>query len=178
MSDTPLPVYIDARKVFGQPASIRGTIGLQKLERVAACAADASGEATVSLTFRVDDAGRRRIQGRVTARLDLPCQRCLEPVAVDIDEPVDLVLVADEEAARLLDKDFDPWISPDHRIVLADLLDEQLLLGMPLVSLHTSGSCSLGEQYAAQKEVDADEVKSTSEQSSSPFAALADLKLK
>lgn len=176
MSDTPLPVYVDARKVFVNETSVQGIIEVSKLERVAACTADRQGQAEANLAFSIDRAGRRRIKGVAQARLMLVCQRCLEPVATDLTENIDLVLVDDEEAARVLDKEFEPWIAEDHRIVLAALLDEQLLLGMPIVSIHESGPCSERTHYhSAGSDNECQDEQSQGR--SNPFAVLADFKV-
>lgn len=181
MSDTPLPVYVDARKAFGQDASLQGTIGLDKLPRVAACSADGQGrEGTVSasFSFTIDGAGRRRIRGSAATRLMLTCQRCLEPVATDLKEDFDLVLVDSEDAARLLDMEFEPWVSEDNRIVLAELLDEQLLLGLPIVSAHEGDACGQPPIMSSpEQEVQAQDGL-IAEDRPNPFAVLADLKIK
>ncbi len=171
MSDTPLPTYVDARKVFSQNASMRGAVELKKLERVADCVTDDKGAVTAAFDFRLDSAGKRRIRGQVAASVMLTCQRCLEPVAVDLHEEFDLVLVADEEATRSLDKALDPWICADHKIVLARILDEQILLGMPIVSYHQQGPCSQRKGFeAAPEPLEIDDSRV-----GSPFAVLADL---
>ncbi len=176
MSDTPLPTYVDARKAFKQEASVSGFVELCKLVRVAESAVEKDGLIQASLAFVQDSAGRRRIRGRVTGRLTLTCQRCLEPVSVDLGEELDLVLVVDEAAAQELDKEFDPWICGDHRLVLADILDEQLLLGMPIVSFHQAGPCYEGTLAGMQVKDSIDD-SSAAADPSSPFAVLAGLKL-
>ena len=176
MSDTPLPVYVDARKVFASEASVQGTLDVCKLERVAACTADQQGQIRATLDFSVDRAGRRRIRGVAQVQLMLICQRCLEPVATELKEDIDLVLVEDEETARQLDKEFEPWVCEDHRIVLAPLLDEQLLLGMPIVSVHKSGPCSEQHSFKSTGQgVDQQDQEPAS--GNNPFAVLADFKV-
>jgi uncharacterized protein len=110
----------------------------------------------------------------------LVCQRCLEPVAEEIRETVDLVLVPDEAAAEALSTEFDPWITEDHRIFLADLLDEQLLLGMPIVSYHKDGPCSENTRVEVKAEPGTENLgkeEAAEADSSNPFAVLAKLKL-
>ena len=181
MSDTPLPVYVDARKAFGLDASLQGTISLDKLPRVAACSVDqqgGQGEVSARFSFTIDSAGRRRIRGSAATRLMLTCQRCLEPVATDLEEDFDLVLVDSEDAARLLDKEFEPWISEDNRIVLADLLDEQLLLAMPIVSAHEGDSCGQPPIMSSPEPEGELQAGQAQQDRPNPFAVLADLKIK
>jgi len=174
MLTTPLPVYVDARRAFSQEQALSGHISLQNLPRTADCVIDREGQVQVELRFFIDGAGRRRISGCLKAPLTLTCQRCLEPNAIELDEIFDLVLVPDEESAGQLDKEFDPWICADFRIVLADLIDEQILLGMPIVSFHQSGPCCEQSQDADQVGKAVDE--GDSGPAAGPFAVLADLK--
>ncbi len=175
MSSAPLPVYVDARRAFLQEMTVIGHIDLEALPRTRDCVVKGPAQVHVELRFILDSAGRRRISGSLRAPLTLACQRCLEPNAVEIDEIFDLVMVADEAGARTLDQEFDPWICADHRIVLADLVDEQLLLGMPIVSLHQQGPCRDEPLYEAgggqEHGDDADTAEATG-----PFAVLAALK--
>ncbi|MCB1671757.1 MAG: DUF177 domain-containing protein [Pseudomonadales bacterium] len=173
MPETPLPAYVDARKAFSQNASVSGFLELKKLERTAACLADDSGRLQAELHFSTDSGGRRRIGGHLSAVVQLTCQRCLEPVAVDLDEDFDLVLVPDETAAGNLDKEYDPWICADHRIVLAELLDEQILLGMPIVSYHRQGPCAEAERLESGS--DEAQESDVEKRANSPFAVLAEL---
>jgi uncharacterized protein len=176
MSDAPLPVYVDARKVFVNETLVEGSIEVQKLERVAACTADGQGKVRAKLTFSIDRAGRRRIKGSAQSPLMLTCQRCLQPVAVELQEEIELVLVDDEESAQLLDKEFEPWVSEDHRIILADLLDEQLLLGMPIVVYHQHGPCSEKVNHQTGEQ-DAEAQTQELTRQNNPFAVLADFKV-
>ena len=134
----PLPEYVDARKAFNNERMISGYIAVSRLERLCQSLATKDGEVRARFEFVVDSGGRRRIKGHVSGSVWLACQRCLDSAALDLDEQVDLVLVANELEAQALDKTCDPWICDDHRIVLADLIDEQMLLGLPIVYFHES----------------------------------------
>lgn len=175
MSHGPLPEYVDARKAFSPDTSVSGSIGLNRLPRVAACLADDSGQVRASLGFAIDGFGRRRIAGEIHASLPMICQRCLEANQAELVEAVDLVLVNDEAEAQALDKSLEPWLADDYRIVLADLVEEQLLLGMPIVNFHVTGPCSERDHYSTEvEEADRAEEQLTGQQN--PFAVLAKLK--
>ncbi len=176
MSDTPLPVYLDVRKVFSNETTVDGSIEVEKLTRVAACTVDGRGKIRAQLSFSIDQAGRRRIRGSAESRVMLTCQRCLEPVPAELQEDLDLVLVDDEGSAQLLDKQFEPWIAKDGRIVLADLLDEQLLLGMPIVAIHDQGPCSEKSNYQTANQSGEGQDRGEIGQNN-PFAILANYKV-
>lgn len=148
------------------------------MPRAAECLADKAGRVEVEIEFSVDAQGRRRIAGIIEADVSVTCQRCLAATRIGIREPVDLVVVPDEESARAIDADFDPWICQDNRIVLADLVEEQLLLGLPLVSVHESGPCAERTHFFAAPEQAGygGDSKADEAERQNPFAILAALR--
>lgn len=170
MSLSPLPEYVDARKIFSAEGSVSGEIALSRLARVTSCVVTERACITADIRFWVDDFGRKRIAGQVQAQIQVQCQRCLEPLEINVSDTINLVLVADETAAKALEEEFDHWINEDHKIVLAELIDEQLVLALPIVNFHQTGPCSESSAYSAGPEVGS-EAKRVN-----PFAVLASLR--
>ena len=73
-----------------------------------------------------------------------------------------------------LDPQFDPWIGGEYKLVLAELVEEQLILCMPIVNLHENKDCLDNLNYLGN------EIEKTDEQAKlkakSPFAVLKKLK--
>ena len=170
MSDSTLPEYVDARKIFAQRGVVTGSLGLDRLERVLDRLADSQGEAVVTLRFETDDFGRRVITGELSAHVNMICQRCLDPLRVDLEDSIALQVVADEEAAGNVAEPFDPWMCPDFRINLVHLVDEQLALCMPIVSLHDPEKCNASRSFTT------DDSNGPQASGQSPFAVLENLK--
>jgi uncharacterized protein len=177
MSDSPLPGYVDARKIFTQQGTVSGNLRLHRLKRCSASLADQDGEASVWLSFCLDEFGRRRIKGELSARVKVLCQRCLEPLAIQLRDVIDLVLVEDEESALALDKQYEVWVAVDHKIDLLNLIDEQMMLCMPIVSIHESGPCAESAGFSTESPAEATEhEKCTKQRINNPFSKLAELK--
>ena len=68
----------------------------------------------------------------------------------------------------------DPWICEDHKLDLAEMVEEQLILCMPLVSYHDSGDCLSLKNYVSGAHIEEDAASSASKES--PFAVLRSLK--
>lgn len=169
MYDSPLPEYVNARKIFTQGVSLSGYMGLTRLVRLQDCLAGKEADIRAEIRFFVDDFGQRHITGEIEARFSVECQRCLEPLPIELNDAINLVLVADEAAAKSLEKQFDPWILEENKIFLADLIDEQLVLSMPIVNYHQSGPCSERTGYKSG------DGKTEEEGSTNPFSVLASL---
>lgn len=169
MLDSPLPEYVDARKIFDQDGALSGHISLARLERLQQCLAGEESDIKAEISFTKDNFGRKHITGKIEGKLQVECQRCLEPLTITLRDDLNLVVVADEAAAKNLEEQFDPWITEEHKIYLADLIDEQLVLSMPIVNYHQSGPCSEQTGYSSEDD-------NTEEASTKPFAVLASLK--
>jgi uncharacterized protein len=71
------------------------------------------------------------------ARVWRDCQRCLEPVAIDLDLARALRFVADEATAEALDaQSEDDVLALPRSLDLHSLLEDELLLALPLVPMH------------------------------------------
>jgi len=165
-----LPQLIDPRKFADQGVQIEGQTSIGNLPRLAEYRDSDQQMVSASLQFGRDEDDRRRVTGHVSASLSLPCQRCLEPVTYQIDARVDLVMVWDEEQMKALPEHLDPMMISEDKVPLAELLEEELLLALPLVALHDTCPTSLVREHA-QTDADAGAVKPDN-----PFAVLAKLK--
>lgn len=105
------------------------------------------------------------------ARIWRDCQRCLEPVALDLEIARALRFVADEATAEALDADSeDDVLALPRRLDLHDLIEDELLLALPVVPMH--GICPHDLLISAGTPVD--EVEP--ELAKNPFAVLSNLK--
>ena len=174
MSDSLLPTYVDTRKVFLQQEEISGSVALENLPRFADSLADNRGVVNVELQFSTNESNLRLIKGHISARVKVACQRCLDPLAVELEDEISLVLFEEDRIAVELDPQFDPWIGGEYKLVLAELVEEQLILCMPTVNLHENKDCLDNLNYLGN------EIEKTDEQAKlkakSPFAVLKKLK--
>jgi len=71
------------------------------------------------------------------AQVQLTCQRCLQPVALDLDAMRALRFVADEATAEALDAECEDDVLALPRLLdLHGLVEDELLLALPLVPMH------------------------------------------
>src|SRR5690606_18247967 len=97
MSAGPLPRLLDLRKLTEYGGEVSGVISQDLLPRLAEFAGGEGERVEASLRFFRDEEKRRHIEGEVRTRLQLTCQRCLEPVVSDIHTQVRLVVVWSED---------------------------------------------------------------------------------
>lgn len=136
--------------------------------------AEAAGDREVAwqatgATLPVEGAGRcPALVLAATATVVVACQRCLQPLelALVVDRPI--AFAPDEESAARLDEanEIDVLAMPG-RLALRELLEDELILAMPLVPRHD-------ECPEAPRLIDPDDAAMGPAES--PFAALAALR--
>jgi len=151
-TSSPLPLYIDIRKAFDLESVFEGCCSLERLPRFAECLASPDGEVISKLRFGLIGTGRRVITGSVSATVEVVCQRCLEPLSLELVDTIQLALVESESQIDSLEAEWDPWMVDGPRISIASLLEEQLMLCMPLVSYHPDKRCVKALEYQQRDE--------------------------
>jgi len=121
----------------------------------------------IRLKFGWVDRSRRfpALEGRVVARVPAVCQRCLGPMQLTLDEDLKLLLAGADEAASVegATGDHDVWEIDGATIRPLDILEETLIMALPLSALHQPGEgCDATE----------DAVPAVSDERIRPFAGL------
>lgn len=113
------------------------------------------------------------ISGRFETRFALVCQRCLEPMDVDVSEPFELVFVENEDKASELPNELDPVILDENgQIHVVDLFEDELILHVPDIPKHSDQTaCQLRQTEFGELPADVEEGKPN------PFEALKNLNL-
>jgi uncharacterized protein len=81
----------------------------------------------------------------VSARVMLTCQRCLAAVDYWVDSKGRVAMVADGAEAERAPAGLETILAPERRISVRDLVEEELLLALPLVPLHENPRCAPAE---------------------------------
>jgi uncharacterized protein len=141
MSDR-LPERLDPIRLADQGAELAGQVAFSTMKRLAASLHSTEGAAQVQLTLGVDPQWRvRYLRGRIRAELDLVCQRCLNPMRLSVDLAVSLGLVESEAEGERLPEQYDPLIVERGLMELSEVIEDELILALPIVALH-AGQCT------------------------------------
>jgi uncharacterized protein len=173
MSTGPLPRQADIRKLASLDAVLEGSVKVAKLDRVVQALATDSGSVNYRLQFGVSDEGINCITGRLDSVVELTCQRCLEPMEYAVASEFVLGAVSSDEKARHLPKRLEPLLVEDDLVDTQAVIEEELLLCLPIVCYHPAEQCAqqVGYQTPAVAATEAVE-----EPRKNPFDALAALK--
>jgi uncharacterized protein len=171
MSKSSLPDYVNPRRLAAQGMTLEGQISANSFKRIAEVATITTDAVDVTLKFFSDEENYKVISGTVEVELDLDCQRCLSPVTVKVYSDFEVVIVASDESAKNIPKHYEPVIVEEDTLELVPLIEEELLLALPMHAYHDH--CDVQMSFG-EADMDAAEVEETTP---NPFQVLANLKV-
>lgn len=169
-----LPVQVNPFRMAAQGRSFEGVVDLGRAARLGGVLEAPAGEARVNLHFRVDELNVPVVEGRVKARLTVACQRCLEPMVLEVDAPIRAAFAASDAEAERLQAQYEPVVAEDETLRVLELVEDELLLALPLVPVH--GSLEECAPHAARAMEPGAAQESPEEGPDGPFADLRKLK--
>jgi uncharacterized protein len=147
MSDKrPDPLRLDVRAFTRDAGTLHGELPLASLQRLApSLLADADGGTAAPVAWRADGEQRpvragepeRWLHLQASAAVVLECQRCLQPMAQSLQVDRRLRFVeGEDEAARLDEECDDDVLALPPSLDLVALIEDELILALPLVPRH------------------------------------------
>ncbi len=158
-----------AQKEVNQKGCFEGDISLSELRRVSELLHGGQPDSKVpdiTLTFEFlrNEYETPMLVGHLESSLELECQRCLRslkwPVALDFK----LMIDASDDLVR--DSSIDTLYSDDGFIDIAEVIEDELILAIPLVAMHEDTACNENWQVSESETTVKD----------SPFSVLQQLK--
>jgi len=104
------------------------------------------------------------LAGRLETSLELECQRCLQGLEWPFTIDFNLMIDASDELVR--DSSVDTLYSDDGSIDIVEVVEDELLLAIPLVAMHEDTACNENWQVSESETAIKD----------NPFAVLQQLK--
>jgi len=175
-----LPVRFNPDRLLADDQAYFAEPAVAHFKRFAQGLADDEGQVDLRLRFVRDGDGHVVAQGQFEVACQLQCQRCMTPYNETFGGRFSLTFVSDEAAAEALPEALDPVILDEHgHIHVVDMIEDELILAMPVVPRHEDIAECLAAGYAPVNEtddLDAPEVSGASgRERENPFAALKHL---
>lgn len=145
------------------------------LPRLAASLLRSAGEVNAEVAFdRVESTPVLTV--RASTVVELTCQRCLRPMRWPLAGESRVGLVASLEQADRLPADVEPVWVEGRKVDLGEIVEEELLLALPLVPAHERGDAEC--EPTAEVEEDVGEASAEEDAApvvQTPFAELGEL---
>jgi uncharacterized protein len=172
MSTGPLPRQADIRKLTSSGALLEGAVKVSELGRLAQALVGDSGVVAYELRFGVTEEGIPCICGRVSTTVQVKCERCLEPMELAIASEFSLGVVHGDDQARQLPARLEPLVVELDTVDTAAVVEDEVLLCLPIVSYHSQDECKQQAGYQSSPEGR----QPAAEERKNPFDVLAALK--
>ena len=138
------PAVIDSLEFARSEHASAGELPVARLERLHDVLTDTEGTLGYTLRGGKDERQRPFLELSIDGELHLQCQRCLEPLGYPVSVRSTVLLIARGERA---DELFDDPAAPDAieasaELDVAELIEDELLLSLPLSPRHAEGACT------------------------------------
>lgn len=167
-----LPVHLNFAQKAKNGFEIKGIWPINQFKRLGESLLTNQGVIDAELRF-----GRAGsvpyIVGHIKAELDLKCQRCLQSVKYPIDAHFKIGMVQNDAQLEKLEDEYEPYLLEEENNHLPDLLEDELLLSLPLVALHDFDCSDYLNKQEAERDEKVEESKAVIKEN--PFAVLKDL---
>lgn len=158
---------IDALQFAREGRRLEGEIAVAAMQRLHDVVAQPTGAVRYCVEGSIDARRKPVLDVGVEATLLLTCQRCLEPVDYELRRSSRFVLAEGDQALPdVADEDPETETLPADALAdIEDVVEQEVLLGLPIAPMHPEGSCGAASKREAGERV-------------SPFAVLEQLKRK
>ncbi len=160
---------LDINPLANREARLEGELDMDNFERLEEAVIGFEGPVSYTLDFSLGVQRRPAVHGHIQGNMVMQCQRCMQPMAVLVASDVALGAICDDEMAQHLPVDLEPLQCDDWKFELKQLIEDELLLALPLAPLHLGDSCC--DEDKAKPEIAV--VKR--EERKKPFAGLGNL---
>ena len=145
------PQSIDPLHLAKNKEHIEGFLSLDSLGRLEGVLLDNEGQVQYSLSFDFDAAGICLIESKIGAKLSVKCQRCLDPMGIEIKKSSILGVYRNFDEFKKLKNDYEPFQLDEELIVVKTLVEEEVVLAIPLAPMHADKNCVKGMAAKALK---------------------------
>lgn len=144
------PVVVDSAAFARDSGELHETIGLARLSRLHHALLDHSGEVAFTLKGFLSSEQKPLLQLDITGSLNLPCQRCLGPFdwkfkskrIFELVPPGQVLSDPADEADEV------EQIFADPKLDVIGLVEDEIILCMPMAVRHEAGACTVPGQGA------------------------------
>lgn len=164
-----IPLQVDPRKLADAGAALEGNLPLEQLERLTGSVANADGSVHVRLVFGRDEQRTVTFRSELKVEVKMICQRCLELVSLPIHSECEYAVIHEGASSQHLPKHYEVLEVGEETLGVKELVEDELLLALPIVPLHASDVCQAPGPETTSKSQENFE-------RSNPFSVLAQLK--
>lgn len=128
----------DLESLADRGVTLRGELDIGSLTRLKGLLHSDAGSVSATLKFQQRGDGWLGVGLDYRAAVDLVCQRCLEPFRHELADSVNVVVADAAALPAATPEGFEPFELADGRLKPAELIEDELIVAIPLVPKHAS----------------------------------------
>ena len=167
----PIPPHIDPRKLADRGATLEGEWPITQFPRLCEQLVSDVGTVRARFEFGRDEQKLIVMRGTLEVEVQMVCQRCLEPASLPVRSEFVYAVLREGASQDSVSKSYDALEVGEEPLDLIELVEDELLLALPIVPAHEPDACQHPAGFAAAPEPSVNEVSR-----SNPFDVLAQLK--
>lgn len=121
---------------------IEGCVSSEQLPRLSEVLSEPVQKIDFKLNFHRDSHKRSVINVDISTCLKIDCQRCGQIMEQSVVLNSILCVIMSDRQASGLPSEYEPLVSADGLVSILDIIEEEILLAIPMVPRHKKGSCS------------------------------------
>ena len=176
MQKLKMPVTLDVRKAAQHATVYEGYVELAKMKRFVEDLQSSEGNIDVKVQTGFDEQGLAFLKGEAQIEVVTICQRCNENMNLALNSEFAYSPVKpgyDDESDESLPEYYEAVeVNEFGEIDLRALIEDELILSMPLIAKHDEQDCPASKMPLSYGEIDEQEI----ETKPNPFAVLNELK--
>jgi uncharacterized protein len=141
--DKALPNSVNVLRLAEHGSVIEGELPISKMKRLKSLLLNDTGNVLINLEFGTGDENRPYVKGLIECELALECQRCLETMKYRVHDEVALTPVLSVNQTDGIPEGFEPLLVTRDAQSLSEIVEDELLLRLPVVAKHENECLSL-----------------------------------
>ncbi|WP_129211927.1 YceD family protein [Candidatus Pseudomonas adelgestsugas] len=171
MLNNAFPIQVNPYKLADSNISLQGEMLLACFDRLCSQSFNTLNMVQIKFIFKRDERKSVVINSIINTEGQMVCQRCLELFTMPIHSKCNYVVVKEGADTQSLLKDYEVLeLSADH-LNLHELIEDELLLALPIVPVHNAEECQQPTWLNAEPKLSDNEIIRYS-----PFSILAQFK--
>ena len=171
MSKVRLPKTVEPHKCAMKRSDYQGVMDARSMVRLNDSVEEILDDVAVDLRFEIDAQGLTFFHGNLSTRVSLECQRSNQPFDYTIDQSFCFTPISEGQSIDDIPEAYDPVELNEHgEINLLELLEDELILSLPIVPKRPEEDCSVAKDGLSFGEIEPEDKQPN------PFAVLKELK--
>ncbi len=171
-----LPLEVDPFRLATKEEALKGAIPLKQMKRLLESLCSDEGEVLIDVVFSLDINRVVLLSGNIQADIKLICQRCMEEMTLPLNLDFQIALARSEAEMERLSDEYETALIEETPIMLSDLIEDEIILAVPVIPKHRDKTCSSDEVINSWSEQQEEEINTEDVKRDNPFDVLASLK--